>query len=430
MRTVKTHVAYGRGRIQFSVERGRFLGVLKNRSARGRDVSRLVSRQLDNGPVKRALKDIVDRNRRILVAVPDNTRSAHLKEILPELLKRIDRSCSRIDIIVATGLHKKHNARQLSELLGPSIVKRYRVLSHKLDKGSLISLGRTALGAPIVLDKAITRYDTIITLGVIEPHLYAGYSGGAKTIAIGLAGEDLINATHGVRFLDHPHTRLGEITRNPFQKTLWEVICGLDVSFSVNVVNDAEGRAVGAFCGGIKDVYNKGTALCRKVSEVEAKHEAGIVICGIGYPKDINLYQASRAINYVLNVDRPVLKEGGVLIIAAELRDGVGEGLSEKRFFEELKAMRSPGEFIKKTKRTGCVAGAHRAYMVARPLSGYKIIFVTKNKEILASRLPFPCFDNMKAALRRAEDMAGKMPKVYVIPKALVTITQCRKRNF
>lgn len=416
-------IPYGEKHLIATIDSDRFLGVARKEFGVAGNAASMVRKAMSNSSMKAVLKSSLSDTKKALVCVTDITRNAHLSLVLRELLKQIKKYCQKVDIIVATGLHKKHDVKLLTDVVGKKIFKEYSVFSHDQEPSSLIKLGFTARRVPIVLNKAVRVYDAILTAGVIEPHLYAGYSGGAKTIAIGLAGEDTINATHGVRFLDDPHTKLGSIKENIFQQTLWEITGSLNTVFAVNVVNGPDGEMKAVFCGRPKDVFRKGVEYSERLLEIKVKDEADIVICGVGYPKDVNLYQASRAINYILNVDKPILKKGGVLIVVCELRDGIGEGLSEKRFYGELKRMSSPADFIARIKRSDCIAGIHRAYMVAKPLLDYQIVFVSKNRRSLMVGLPFAYFETIEQALDHAEKVTGRTSKIYIVPKALSIIT-------
>ena len=417
---MKINLPYGNSSISFSLPDKRVLGILQNKELEHKNVRKLLLKSLRQ-------KDIPFRKKKVLVVVPDATRSAHLKEILPILMEKITVPGRSIDIIIATGLHKKHTPLELQRLLGTPIIKHYKILQHDPFERSVVNFGRTKYDVPVSLDKALLDHDFIISIGVVEPHLYAGYSGGAKTIAIGLAGFDTINATHNIKFLDDPATGIGSIKGNIFQETLWHLVENIPPVFSINTVNDQDGRALRIFCGPVKDVFEKSVDFAGKVFEVEAAQMCDIAICGVGYPKDINLYQASRAINYVSGVDRPVVKKGGVIIVAAELKDGIGKSPVENRFYEELKKMRSAEEFIGRIRKDGCVAGEHRAYMVARAMAGYKIMFVSSIYMDFMNEMPFKFFNNMESALRAAEDIAGIDSKVYVIPRALATIAKVRR---
>src|SRR3989338_10677502 len=311
------NIPYGRCALKLSLPENRLLGILQNKMEPAKSISKLVLKALRE-------KDVPFCKKKVLIVVPDATRSGHLKEILPALLKKISIPSRSMDIIIATGLHKKHTPDQLRRLLGFPILKRCRILQHDPYGKSCLHFGKTKYDVPAALDKRVLNYDFIISIGVIEPHLYAGYSGGAKTIAIGLAGEATINATHGIRLLDDKSTRIGAVRINSFQKALWDITGRISAGFSLNVVNDQNGEACRVFSGDVKRVFGEGVDYAATIFEVKTGSPSELVICGIGHPKDVNLYQASRAINYILNVKRPILKKGGVLIVAAEMRDGVG----------------------------------------------------------------------------------------------------------
>ncbi len=420
-------VPYGRRRLRFRLPAHRLMGVLSGPLEGSKGIRKMVSDSLEVSLNKKKAEAMLKGKKNILIVVPDKTRSAHLKDILPGLLSRLRSSSGRVTIVVATGLHKEHATEEIETLVGKAVAKRYRLVSHNQRAGTFIDLGKTRGGVPIVLNRLLLSADLIITIGCVEPHLYAGYSGGAKTIATGLAGERSINVTHGAGFLDHPRTRIGLVERNPFQGALWEIIKGLPVEFSVNVVNDPEGKALAVFSGRLKDVFRRSVDFARGVFEVGVKAPADVVICGVGHPKDINLYQASRAVNYVANIDRPVLKKGGVLIVVAELNDGIGDGLSERRFYKELSDMKSPEDLIRKAKSRGCVAGAHRAYMVARPLLDYNIVFVSYGRKTFMRGLPFGYFGTIKKSIQFADRVTGMNSKIYVIPHTLSTIARLCK---
>lgn len=415
-------VAYGKGYTKFSLPEERVTAISQDRRRKSARVTALVKKAINNPLGAMTLKEAVKGKKRILVVVPDSTRKAHLNKILPELLKPLMRNGRKVEVIVATGLHKKHTRRELEELAGSATAGKCRVISHEQREGVLVNFGKTTGGVPVVLNRKVKDCDFLISVGLVEPHLYAGYSGGYKTVAIGLAGEETISATHGLKFLDDPLTRIGAVEHNPFQDALREISSFARIGYTLNMVNDRSGRPLKAFAGNPPAVFNEAVNFARGIFETKVTEPADIVICGVGYPKDVNLYQASRALNYVANVDRPVLKKGGTLIVAAGLKHGVGDGVSEQRFFRELKRMTSPGHFIKSVKKRGCVAGEHRAYMVAKALKDYNVIFVNKKKAPYMDGLPFRFCRSIREALTRTRELAGKSSRVYVIPHVLTTV--------
>lgn len=409
------NLPYGDSFLNLSLPSERVLGVLQNKKFERKDARKLLLRALRQ-------VEFPFRKKKALIVVPDATRSAHLKELLPVLMEKLSTPGRTIDIIIATGLHKHHTPEQLQKLLGAPIVKRYKVIQHDPSAHAVVNFGNTEYDVPATLDKAVLDHDLLISIGVIEPHLYAGYSGGAKTIAIGLAGAATINATHSIKFLDDPTTNIGSLKGNRFQETLWHILDNVQPVFSINTVNDQDGKALKVFCGPVKDVFKKSTEFAREVFEIGTKDLCDIAICGIGYPKDVNLYQASRALNYVLSVDKPVVRKGGVVIVAAELKEGIGQSIAEKRFHDELKKMDSPAGFINHIKQEGCIAGEHRAYMVARAMVDYTVIFVNTSRESFMEGLPFDFYTDMQDALAKAQTITGKDSKIYIIPRSLATI--------
>lgn len=349
-----------------------------------------------------------------LIVVPDITRKAHLKMVLPRLLRRPDivgGPGNDIRIIVGTGLHRPHTKEELKALVGEKIFSRHKVISHTQKKSELVYRGMTKDGIPILLNKNLFEADEIITVGLIEPHLYAGYSGGAKTIAIGLAGEETINATHHPRFLDKSGTAVGSIKNNLFQNCLWEIIKGLPIRYSVSIVNDRNGKLKRVFIGNLKGVFNNGVKFAKKIFEKKLNKTFDAVICKVSPPKDVNLYQASRAFNYVLNT-KPIVKKGGVVLVRASLKDGFGNGVAEKRFVKTLRAMKSPQRFIRKVKKDGCIAGEHRAYMVAKALTKAQLGFIGPQAAYYTKGLPFLSFSNIKSArefLKRNRSLRSKI---------------------
>lgn len=412
------NIPCGDGDLNAIIPGDRLIGILQNKKFAPVKAKKLILKTLRQ-------KEVPFSKKKVLIVVPDATRSAHLREILPVLLEKVHIPSRTIDIIIATGLHRAHTYGQVDALLGSSVLKIYGVMQHNALSDTIKYLGKTKYNVPITLNDKLMHYDYIISIGVIEPHLYAGYSGGAKTIAIGLAGQDTINATHSIKFLDNAAVTIGSLEGNTFQETLWHIADKVGPIFAINTVNDSDGKALKIFSGPVTNVFAKGVEFAKKVFEVKVEKKADIAICGIGKPKDINLYQASRAINYVLSVDSPVVRKGGVVIIAAELKDGIGNSVTEKRFYEELKNMRSPADFVNHIKINGCVAGEHRAYMVAKALSDYNIIFVTKERKAFMEGLPFSYFYRISDALRFAETLVGKESSIYVIPRALATIARC-----
>src|SRR3989338_10757374 len=179
-----------------------------------------------------------------IIAVPDFTRDAHLKKVLPPILQRLKKQGvpeRDIEIIIATGLHRPPTKQEIKKNLG-HIADRIKISSHDYRENSIAYFGKIKKSIPVYLNKKLKDAYSIITVGVVEPHLYAGYSGGTKVVAIGLAGEKTINATHHPRFLDMEGTKICSINKNPFRDFIYEAEKMVPIKYSINIVNDGSGR--------------------------------------------------------------------------------------------------------------------------------------------------------------------------------------------
>lgn len=419
-------IPYGRNFLSCSINKKNLIGILgkEDNSLKG-NVNNFIKYKIDHPINGVRLEDFISKKDKVLIVIPDLTRYAYVDIILPILLKYLNSigiSKQNLEIIVATGLHRTLSDDELIRLVGSRIFNNFKVYNHSQKNKDLIKIGYAKKNIPVVLNKRLTKVDSIITIGVVEPHLYAGYSGGAKTVAIGLGGEVTITATHNPIFLDNKNTKIGEVKNNPFQAVLSDIAKRLPIKFAINVLNDPKGNLNNIFTGRLNDVYKNAVIYADRLFRIKVKKKADIVICGIGYPKDVNLYQASRAINYILNVDRPILKRNGVIILAASLDEGFGEGSAEIRFKEILENVGSMKELKKRIKKEGCSAGEHRAYMVAKVFDRAKIIFVTKHIPAFKNGGIFLFFKDMDEAISYALHLTGKDSKACIIPKALSII--------
>ena len=359
---------------------------------------------------------------KIIIAVPDFTREAHLKKILPGLLDKLIKKGARykdIEILIATGLHRQPTKKEVRNNLG-RIAKRVRVSSH--DYRNVFYAGRSKGNVPMYLDKKLKGADSIITIGVVEPHLYAGYSGGVKVLSIGLAGEKTINATHHPRFLDHPGTRICSIKGNIFQGFIHEAASGLPITYSINIINNKNDGILKVFEGRPETCFKNAVRYSQKIFEKKIYRFIDAVICGIPAGKGVNIYQASRIFNYVADTRSPVIKKESFVLVKAGLEEGFGKGLGERRFMKKILGMKDPDNLIDEIKKGGCLAGEHRAYMVAKALKKARLGFISKRAYLYKNKgLPFLFFESLSEAKRYIRKNF-KRPKIYYLKNAFTTI--------
>jgi nickel-dependent lactate racemase len=257
--------------------------------------------------------------------VCDITRPVPNKILLPPLLELLEASgISRdaITILVGTGLHRESSLPELFEMLGESILGSYRVASHDArDPLSHHYCGVTRRGTPVFVDRRYWEADLKITVGFIEPHFMAGFSGGRKLVAIGCASEQTIKALHSPLFLEDPCCREGEIDRNPLHHELLEIANMAGHDFVIDVSLDPSRFITGIFAGAPETAHTEGVRSVRRAVSASLQAPADIVVTtGGGYPLDLTLYQAVKGLTGAL----PAVKKGGTLILGAECREGLG----------------------------------------------------------------------------------------------------------
>jgi nickel-dependent lactate racemase len=366
------------------------------------------------------------REARAVIAVTDLTRDSPDAVLVPALLDELNIGIpdERITVVVGVGLHRATTDAEKREKLG-SVVDRVRVIdSNGRDPAMWADLGTIPpYDVPGITQRIVKDADLVVATGIVEPHQYAGYSGGRKTVAIGCAGEPVITATHGMRFLEDPGVRLGKIEGNPFHETIREIARRAGLSFCLNVVTDDRGRVVAVAAGDpdavLADLVEKAAALyTRPISK-----QYDIVIAGVGHPKDVNLYQASRAATYLRFAPTPVVREGGAIIIPARLEEGAGEGAGEQRFLEALERAASPAAVVDAA-REHFAGGEQRAVMVALTLEWCQIIVAASEAPEVVRLAKLRAAVDVEEALDIAYEHIGRPPRasVLLVPRAMHTL--------
>lgn len=373
------------------------------------------------------LQELLTPRKKICIVVPDATRPFPVRELLPVVLNYLTQyglPDDRVEVAIAYGLHRKLSEDEKVGFLGKEVVSRYGIIDHDAtDSENLVRLGETASGVPIDLNRAVVDADLVLGLGVVEPHQYAGYSGGAKTVAIGMAGAKTIVATHSIGFIDHPGTGLDRVEGNIFSDALWEIVSPIKFGFAVNIMTNDEGDVTAISAGDPKAVYKSLVDQAREIMRVAIEEPVDMVIAGVGYPKDVNLYQASRAVTYLVMVGTPILKPGGVIIITAKAGEGVGYGLGERNFRRYFKEYPQIEAMMDKLREEDFAPGAQRAYMLGKALMKHKVFVVGADCPDGVRDLGMTPVADIPQALYLAMKLIQSKPaKVLVVPHALQTL--------
>ena len=376
---------------------------------------------------RRAVADAAPRPATAVIAVTDLTRDSPDDVLVPPMLDELNRGGipdEQITVLVAIGLHRATTAAEKRQKLG-AVVDRVRVVdSDGRDPSQRVDLGPIPpYGVPGSTQRIIKDADLVVATGIVEPHQYAGWSGGRKTVAIGCCGEPTITATHGMRFLEDPGVRLAKLEGNPFHQTVREIARLAGLRFCVNVVTDDQGRVVAVAAGEPDHVLSELVIAASRLYTRPITKQYDIVIAGVGKPKDVNLYQASRAATYLRFAPTPVVREGGATIIAAQLDEGAGEGAGEQRFFAALERAESPAAVVEAA-RKHFEGGEQRAVMLALTLQHCLVIIAASEAPEVVRLAKLRAAVDVEEALDIAYEHIGRPTRasVLLVPHALHTL--------
>ena len=331
--TFPVRLAYGRGHLTIPLPVGR-IDVMEPLFQPGlRDERTAVEEALASPIGARPLVEWLKPGSRICIVFTDITRATPNERIIPWILETLAHAGvqdSQVTLLNATGTHRGNTPVELETMLTKAVVDCYRVINHDCrDDASLVAVGKMRSGRPALLNRHLVEADVRIITGFIEPHFFAGFSGGIKGIMPGVGGLDSIVGNHGAKNIGDARTTFGITEGNPLWEELRDIALSIGDSFLVNVTLN-EGRAItGVFAGDMIEAHRAGINFVRASAMRKVDHPYPIVITtNSGYPLDMNLYQGVKGMRAAAQIIEP----GGLIILAAECR----EGLPTKSPHEEL----------------------------------------------------------------------------------------------
>lgn len=359
----------------------------------------------------------------IAIAVNDKTRPVPHEYLLAPLLENLRHlgiPDDSITFFIATGTHTPMPPEEFARILPEAIYGRYKVMSHNCDDAdNLVFLGTTSRGTQVVANRRFIEADLRIVIGNIEPHHFAGFSGGYKTAAIGLTSRQTI--THNHAMLVEPEARIGSYALNPLRQDIEEIGDIMGVQFALNAFLNGKKEIVDAVSGNPRAVMQAGIPISQKICQVQGfEGSYDLVIASVGgAPKDINFYQSQKALTHASLFTR----DAGVIILAAECPEGSGNQAYEAF----MQGVASPYEAFEKFRTLGFRVGPHKAYQVAREAARVKIILVSSMPAQLVSRLLLTPAMSVDEAILMAQSILSTTPgaaslRAALLPRATNTI--------
>ena len=329
---MKVTLAYDRDGLEVDLPDGNVAAVLRKPAAEPlADPDETLRAALAEPLGRRALEELAAGKKDAVIVVSDVTRPMPNRFLLPPIVEALRLGGlpdERITILIATGLHGPNEGEVLEEMLGPEIVSSVRVLNHDArDVDSHVRLGRTERDTEVHVDRRYVEADLKILTGLIEPHFMAGYSGGAKAVAPGLAAAETIARLHGWEMLSDERCTTGRTEDNPLQDEVRRITEITGADFLCNVTLDEARRVTGVFCGELIVAHEAGCAHAARECTAHVEAPVDIAISSsAGYPLDTTFYQAAKGIFAPIEIVRP----GGMIVAVAGCADGIGSAEFEE----------------------------------------------------------------------------------------------------
>jgi nickel-dependent lactate racemase len=378
----------------------------------------------------RPLAETARAAKRIVVVVDDITRPTPTQKALVPLfdcLREAGVSEKQIAIVFATGSHRRQTLEEWRYLVGEEIASRCRLVDHQATaEHSLVDLGESSSGLPVILNRQTAEADLRILVGFIKPHSMAGYAGGSKSLLPGVAGLKTILALHSVKNTAHPGCRLGVIEGNPMRIAL-EQACKEKIgpTFILNLVVDKQKRVLFAVAGDQVAAHREAVTLFDRMGLIPVREVADIAIVACGFPSDISLYQGTNATAAPIRLAQPIVKRGGTIILVGRFYEGVGA----KGFENLILDANNPLELLERIETSPePLPDQGAAQHWIEITQNYRLLMVSEGfSSEMATRFWCTKMNSMAEGLRAAGVGNKPQPRVVVLADAPYTIAELRR---
>jgi len=416
-------IPYGRGRLSADIPDDRINAVLCSHlesytPALGE--SELVEAALRAPIGSDTLENLAAGKKNIVLIASDHTRPVPSKVLVPPMLSAIRRGNphANITILIATGCHRGTTKAELIEKFGPEIVEREQIVIHDCaDEAAMTTIGTLPSGGVLRINRLAAEADLLVSEGFIEPHFFAGFSGGRKSVLPGIAARETVYWNHNADFIGDPHARTGILEGNPIHRDMIYAARTAKLAFICNVVINAKHQVVGAFAGDCEQAHLAGTEFLKGLCQ-SRKVPADIVITtNNGYPLDQNIYQAVKG----MTAAEASCTEGGVIIMTAACNDGHGGESFMRTIAQDLSAAEILAN-IQATPKKDTVPDQWESQILARILSRFHVVLVSETEPDLVTAMKMHPAKDLSHALQIAEQLLGRKGSITVIPEGISTI--------
>ena len=378
----------------------------------------IVRKALENPIASPGLKALTKDVKKIVFITNDNTRPMPSHITIPTIIENFYHPESHYDItiLIATGLHRLMTEDEKRAQYGEEVCRKYKVVNHDAtDKENLVSLGVMSTGNELFVNKLVTETDLLISEGFIEPHMFAGFSGGRKSVHPGISGADTILGNHKPENIGNDLARQASLAGNPTHDEFTEAARLAKLRFIMNVALNEKKEITAAWAGDPVEAHAVGCAHVKEAMSVDAEKTDIVITSNNGYPLDRNLYQVVKGIDTA----NFVVKDNGCIIVAARCMDGV----AHEHFGNLLLSCKTIPELADVMSKPPTSTDKWQVQVLVRALTRCKVILVSEGIERdLAERMHFSYADSLDEALKMAISHVGKDASISVMAEGPVVI--------
>lgn len=418
---MKFTYGYGRETRTFDIPEHNLLAeVTQNQIRVGETGAAAVKTALEHPIGTPRLRDLVQPGESVVIVTSDITRPCPSYLIIPQILEELSAAGvkdSQITVVFALGSHRVQSEAEKRRLVGTAVYDRVRCVDSA--KEGFVHVGITAAGTPVDIDPLVAAADRRICVGNIEYHYFAGYSGGAKAVMPGVSTRDAIQKNHSKMVLEE--AKAGNLLKNPLRQDIEEAAAMVGVDFILNVVLDEEKQIVKAVAGDMRLAHEAGCEFLDRLYKIKIPRRADIVVTSPGgFPKDINLYQAQKALDNA----KHAVKDKGIIILAASCAEGLGEAV-----FEDWMLHSPSAESMVVRVERDFQLGGHKAAAIGMVLKRCRVFLVSDLDEEFVRSIFLEPFASVDEALEQAFADLGRDSTVLFMPHGGSVLPQAGKDN-
>ena len=400
---------YGKEKLSYKFESKELAGVLTSSIEEYEpefDEITLVKNALENPIGSAKLSELAKEKKNIVIIASDHTRPVPSKIIMPLMLEEIRKGNpdANITILIATGCHRGTTKEELILKFGEEIVNNEKIYIHDCDeKEKLVNIGTLPSGGACEINAIAIEADLLVAEGFIEPHFFAGFSGGRKSVLPGIAGRSTVLANHCSEFINHDNARTGILNGNPIHEDMLWAAQKANLKYIVNVVLNAEKEVIYAVAGDVEKAHKNGTEFLSEKCGAKAICSDIVISTNGGYPLDQNVYQAVKG----MTAAEATVKQGGVIIMLASSSDGIGGDHFYHQLADEENINKTMDIFLGR-KRNETVPDQWQTQIMLRVLMRARVIYISKMDEDIVEKMHMIPAHSIDEAMKKAKEILGK----------------------